>query len=203
MVVHSLALRWCPMHVPGRGDLRSSDVAIGRERLHGVPVLGEGERARAASWRCCPRAMNSAFDGSNSCARDIAAANSSGEVRMRTVRGRLEYPELMTVSLFHDLPFGKGVPHPVIPARDSASSRQSDRTSTAVGSRARATPKLFAQTMSALDSTRPRRLYDLVPWHNPRHRPLVSFFGLHRRWRGALVGHLAAFEIDVGHPMGR
>jgi hypothetical protein len=32
---------------------------------------------------------------------------------------------------------------------------------------------------------------------------LMSFFGLHRRWRGALVGHLALFEMCSVAPMGR
>ena len=32
---------------------------------------------------------------------------------------------------------------------------------------------------------------------------LVSLFGLHRRWRGALVGHLALFEMSSVGPMGR
>lgn len=31
---------------------------------------------------------------------------------------------------------------------------------------------------------------------------LVSLFGLHRRWRGALCGHLAAFEMTSVAPMG-
>ncbi len=31
----------------------------------------------------------------------------------------------------------------------------------------------------------------------------ASFFGLHRRWRGALVGHLAVFEMTSVEPMGR
>jgi len=31
---------------------------------------------------------------------------------------------------------------------------------------------------------------------------LVSLFGLHRQWRGALVGHLAAFEMTSIEPMG-
>ena len=29
---------------------------------------------------------------------------------------------------------------------------------------------------------------------------LMSLFGLHRRWRGAIVGHLAAFEISSAIP---
>jgi hypothetical protein len=32
---------------------------------------------------------------------------------------------------------------------------------------------------------------------------LISLFGLHRRWRGALVGHLAVFEMTSVGPMGR
>jgi len=32
---------------------------------------------------------------------------------------------------------------------------------------------------------------------------LMSFFGLHRRWRGAIVGHLALFEMCSVVPMGR
>ncbi|MEQ1785513.1 MAG: iron-containing redox enzyme family protein [Acidimicrobiales bacterium] len=32
---------------------------------------------------------------------------------------------------------------------------------------------------------------------------LVSMFGLHRRWRGALIGHLALFEMCSVGPMGR
>ena len=31
----------------------------------------------------------------------------------------------------------------------------------------------------------------------------ASFFGLHRRWRGASVGHLAVFEMTSVEPMGR
>jgi heme oxygenase-like protein len=32
---------------------------------------------------------------------------------------------------------------------------------------------------------------------------LASYFGLHRRLRGALVGHLAVFEMTSVEPMGR
>jgi hypothetical protein len=32
---------------------------------------------------------------------------------------------------------------------------------------------------------------------------LVSMFGLHRRWRAALVGHLAVFEMTSVEPMAR
>ena len=32
---------------------------------------------------------------------------------------------------------------------------------------------------------------------------LISMFGLHRRWRGALVGHLAVFEMSSSVPNAR
>lgn len=44
---------------------------------------------------------------------------------------------------------------------------------------------------------------DLVPGTTLATDNLVSLFGLHRRWRGALVGHLAHFEMCSVVPMGR
>jgi Iron-containing redox enzyme len=44
---------------------------------------------------------------------------------------------------------------------------------------------------------------DALPGTTLATTNLVSFFGLHRRWRGALVGHLAIFEMTSVEPMGR
>jgi hypothetical protein len=44
---------------------------------------------------------------------------------------------------------------------------------------------------------------DVLPGPTLATTNLVSFFGLHRRWRGALVGHLAIFEMTSVEPMGR
>ncbi len=64
--------------------------------------------------------------------------------------------------------------------------------------------ELFADTMAALDlDPTPGRYIDWVPAPTLATDNLVSFFGLHRRWRGALVGHLAAFEMTSVIPMGR
>lgn len=41
---------------------------------------------------------------------------------------------------------------------------------------------------------------DLLPGVTLATVNLVSMFGLHRRWRGALVGHLAAFEMSSAIP---
>lgn len=63
---------------------------------------------------------------------------------------------------------------------------------------------LFADTMEALglDSTTNRYL-DRIPGLTLATTNLISMFGLHRRWRGALVGHLALFEMTSIGPMGR
>jgi Iron-containing redox enzyme len=63
---------------------------------------------------------------------------------------------------------------------------------------------LFADTMHSLDlDPEPGAYIDLVPGTTLATDNLVSLFGLHRRWRGSLVGHLAAFEMTSVTPMGR
>jgi hypothetical protein len=63
---------------------------------------------------------------------------------------------------------------------------------------------LFARTMEALglDPT-PHAYLDAIPGPVLAGTNLISLFGLHRRWRGALVGHLALFEMTSVGPMGR
>jgi hypothetical protein len=55
---------------------------------------------------------------------------------------------------------------------------------------------LFARAMVALglDPT-PGTYLDVLPGSTLATVNLMSLFGLHRRWRGAIVGHLAAFEM--------
>lgn len=63
---------------------------------------------------------------------------------------------------------------------------------------------LFATTMAALGLDTGYGAYlDLLPGTTLATANLVSMFGLHRRWRGALVGHLAVFESTSVGPMGR
>ena len=64
--------------------------------------------------------------------------------------------------------------------------------------------ELFATTMTALDlDTAPGAYIDQIPGVTLATDNLVSMLGLHRRWRGALVGHLAAFEMTSVVPMSR
>ena len=63
---------------------------------------------------------------------------------------------------------------------------------------------LFADTMDALELDSTYGAYvDRLPGTTLATTNLISFFGLHRRWRGALVGHLAVFEMTSVRPMGR
>jgi hypothetical protein len=64
--------------------------------------------------------------------------------------------------------------------------------------------QLFGDTMEELGLDRRYGAYlDLVPGLTLSTCNLISLFGLHRRWRGALVGHLALFEMCSVGPMGR
>ncbi len=64
--------------------------------------------------------------------------------------------------------------------------------------------ELFGATMAALDLDPTYGTYlDRLPAVTLATVNLVSLFGLHRRWRGALVGHLALFEMTSVGPMSR
>ena len=63
---------------------------------------------------------------------------------------------------------------------------------------------LFARTMDQLGlDSRYGAYLDTVPATSLSTCNLISLFGLHRSWRGALVGHLALFEMCSVEPMGR
>lgn len=63
---------------------------------------------------------------------------------------------------------------------------------------------LFANTMRALDlDSRYGAYLDVVPGVTLSTVNLVTLFGLNRRWLGALVGHLALFEMASVVPNGR
>ena len=61
--------------------------------------------------------------------------------------------------------------------------------------------QLFRRLLAdwGLDATYAHYL-DQVPGVTLLGTNLISLFGLHRRWRGALVGHLAAFEMSSSIP---
>ncbi len=63
---------------------------------------------------------------------------------------------------------------------------------------------LFATTMRALGlDDRLHAHLGTLPGTAMAISNLISLFGLNRRWRGALVGHLACFEMSSVVPMGR
>jgi hypothetical protein len=64
--------------------------------------------------------------------------------------------------------------------------------------------ELFAKTLRALglDATYGAYL-DVIPGYTLATVNLMSLLGLHRRWRGAVAGHLALFEMSSSLPNGR
>ena len=61
--------------------------------------------------------------------------------------------------------------------------------------------KLFADTMEELGLDVTYGAYvDHLPGSTLATVNLMSFFGLHRRWRGAIIGHLALFEMESSVP---
>jgi hypothetical protein len=63
---------------------------------------------------------------------------------------------------------------------------------------------LFARTMRALDlDDGYGAQMDRIPGATLAMVNLMSLFGLHRRWRGAIVGHLAVLEMTSSAPMRR
>ena len=64
--------------------------------------------------------------------------------------------------------------------------------------------ELFAQTMTELGlDNHPNAYLATLPASALAVSNLISMFGLNRRLRGALVGHLAVFEMTSVEPMGR
>ena len=64
--------------------------------------------------------------------------------------------------------------------------------------------ELWATTMEAIGLDSAYGAYvDVLPGPTLATTNLMSMFGLHRRWRGALVGHLAVFEMTSVVPMSR
>lgn len=69
------------------------------------------------------------------------------------------------------------------------------------GDPARIHARLFADAMVALGlDARYGAYVDHLPGATLATVNLMSFFGLHRRWRGAIVGHLALFEMQSSLP---
>jgi hypothetical protein len=64
--------------------------------------------------------------------------------------------------------------------------------------------RLFADAMEALDLDAGYGAHlDRIPASALANVNLMSLLGLHRRWRGAIVGHLALFESTSSIPNGR
>lgn len=94
------------------------------------------------------------------------------------------------------------IPHLTGGAKAAMVAIQADEYGNGVAASMHAT--LFAETMTALGLDPVSNLYlDQIPGITLATTNLISMLGLHRRWRGALVGHLALFEMTSVGPMTR
>lgn len=95
-----------------------------------------------------------------------------------------------------------GIPRLAGRAKAAMVTIQSDEYGGGVAARMHAS--LFADAMQALGLDSNYGAYlDRLPAVTLATTNLISMFGLHRRLRGALVGHLASFEMNSVGPMGR
>lgn len=93
-----------------------------------------------------------------------------------------------------------GIPRLAGQAKAAMVAIQADEYGGGVSTRMHAT--LFGQTMAALGLDSKLNSYvDLIPGVTLATTNLISMIGLHRRWRGALAGHLALFEMTSVEPM--
>jgi len=178
---------WEPSLVGVRGGLERRHLAALRERVRPVPTSGESVDRQLA-------ALIAADDGpslSSFMARD----------------GSLEqWREYLTVrSVYH---LKEGDPHtfaiPRLSGRTKSAMVEIQADEYGGGSPERMHSELFAGLLRdlGLDAT-----YGAL-WH---HAPAVAFasvntmslFGLHRRWRGAALGHLATVEMTSSEPSRR
>jgi hypothetical protein len=95
-----------------------------------------------------------------------------------------------------------GIPRLTGRAKAAMASIQSDEYGGGVSAEMHSS--LFAEAMSALGLDPTYGAYlNRLPAVTLATTNLISMFGLHRRLRGALVGHLASFEMNSVGPMGR
>lgn len=151
-----------------------------------------------------PTASVTAQDVSRALADLVAAADGPPLSRFMQQRANLEqFREfVMHRSIYHLKeadPHSWGIPRLGGRAKAALVEIQSDEYGN--GRVERMHSELFRATMRGLDLDDGYGAYlDVVPAVTLAGSNAMSFFGLHRRWRGALVGHLAAFEMSSSLP---
>lgn len=158
-------------------------------RLAGVPPLGLSATAVVEELRTLARPGEGP-----SLSERVARSSTLGEVRELAVH-RSAY------QLKEADPHTWGIPRLRGTAKAAMVEIQCDEYGGGDAVRVHAT--LFADTMTELGlDARYGAHLDVIPGVTLSTCNLVSLFGLHRRWRGALVGHLALFEMCSVTPMG-
>ena len=92
---------------------------------------------------------------------------------------------------------------PRIDGRARSRSRSCSTTSSAPAARRHCTPVSSRMPWPPAASTPPTGRTSMPPAPTLAVNTTMSVFGLHRRWRGAAMGHLAAFESTSSRPCSR
>ncbi len=180
----SESFEWDPVLLGFRGELE-------RGFLDGI-------QSTSAGAPCAPEEIGSALfaiadaDDSPSLAPHLESTGTVDQFREFTVH-RSAY------QLKEADPHTWAIPRLAGPPKSALVEVQTDEYGS--GDPARMHSVLFAKAMAALDLDPSYGAYvQNLPGTTLATVNLISLFGLHRRWRGALVGHLAMFEITSPGP---
>lgn len=180
------------------------------ERWEWEPSLLEArarleERFEQSLTDLVPRPERVAPDGVAPLLRELASADDGPSLskHLRSSGTRAQFREFLAHRSAYQLkeadPHSWAIPRLAGPAKAALVEIQYDEYG--AGDAGWMHSELFRQTMESigLDGT-PGAYLDLIPGATLATVNLVSMFGLHRRWRGALCGHLALFEMTSSIP---
>jgi hypothetical protein len=190
------AYEWDPGLLAFRSRLEHSFEVALRAAVRGEPMLGELaliEPVRTSATAALRTVVDRA--GGPSLSRHLASAGTMDELREFAVH-RSAY------QLKEADPHTWAIPRLTGEAKAAMVRIQFDEYG--LGERRDMHATLFADTMRALGLDERYGAYlDVLPGSTLATVNLVTMFGLHRRLRAALVGHLAVFEMTSVIPMSR
>lgn len=192
-------LEWNPTLIEARRHLEGAFEAALRQRIAATPTTPDrSSRSRRATPQSIGRLVGELLD----------ADDGPSLSRFVEHEGTIEH---MRDIILHRSPYQlkEGDPHTAGIQRLTGRAKQvlveiqaGEYGTDAPGQRMHS--ELFADTMCVfgLDPT-PNAYLDVLPGSAFAISNLISMFGCNRRWRGALVGQLAAFEMTSVAPMRR
>ena len=186
-----------------RSDLSEGDQISEATNLRGQmdeEEIQQGEGVPARRARPGERAGPAAAAG-----RRVLEEAHLADVRDLTRERRAAFRDFLRQrSIYH---LKESDPHafvvPRIDGRARSRSRSCSTTSSAPAARRHCTPVSSRMPWPPAASTPPTGRTSMPPAPTLAVNTTMSVFGLHRRWRGAAMGHLAAFESTSSRPCSR